>query len=75
MACEKGSKSNPAPTYKAKRPAMIGGRAERIDKTPVIVETTSDGLFLKPIILVEDGIAKTTKYRLRRTGKGMLRLE
>ena len=75
MACKNRGKSNHVPTLKAGRPVMIGGGEERIDQAPLIIETTSDGLFLKPIILVEDGIAKTTKYRLRRTRKGMLRLE
>ena len=50
-------------------------RAEHIDRTPVIIETSTDVLFLKPIILVEDGVAKNTKYCLRKTRKGMLRLE
>lgn len=69
-------KSKEFSTLKIENKVIAGKNAERIiDKTPVIIEASSDGSFLKPIILVEDGVAKTTKYCLRRTKKGMLRLE
>lgn len=69
MEWKKGIQSKKISTTKAEK------NIERLDRTPVIIEASSKGLFLKPIILVEDGVAKTTKYSLRKTRKGMLRLE
>ena len=69
------SKSEKIILLKTGKRALRGEKTEHIDRTPVIIETSTDALFLKPIILVEDGIARNTKYYLRKTRKGMLRLE
>ena len=75
MVWNKRIQNNQIPTFDSGGKVRIGKNGECIDTTSVVVETSSDGLFLKPIILVENGLAKATKYHLRRTRKGMLRLE
>ena len=75
MVLKKKSKVDKLPSLRVKEQARISRRDECIDRTPVFIETSSDGQFLKPIILVEDGVAKITKYCIRRTKKGTLRLE
>ena len=75
MVQKKNSKGHKLPILRVKEQVRVSRRDECIDRTPIIIETSSDRLFLKPIILVEDGVAKITKYCLRRTKKGTLRLE
>lgn len=69
------NKARNIPLLRAGNQAKGAEMSECIDQSPVMVETKAGILFLKPIILVENGVIKKTKYCLRRTRKGMLRLE